>query len=1374
MTAEGKFSFCLSVKKAGQNGVENALTKPQKKRFEDWRLSDQHAWFFVDSVDEAKLDGVSLRDALEHIAVAIDGAELRAHVFISGRHADWEFRKDLESLTSLIPVPKTSDTLGALDPNELVVKAMRREAKEKKRNEERALIALMAPLDRSQVEKYADSKGISNVQEFFKGLDKAKLWNFARRPLDLDWLVRFWKKRGAFSNLEKMLELNLSERLRENDPSRAKSLSVDHTSAMQALERLGAALVLEKLVDIEIPDSGNLDAALAALRLTEILPDISQEHQAQLVNSPVFVPSGVGMARLHNDNEGVVRSYLAARWINRMLSHNCPWSAAYPLLFASIYGVDVVKPSMRETAAWLALWDDRAAQEIIRREPILLMEAGDPASLSLPVRKKALTAVVAEMAGANADQRLNHDGLRRFAWKDMEPTIRELWTSHGASNPVRHLLLQMIGLSELEGLADIAAQSAMDPKNDELTLALASQSLAVVGNRAAKREYVDFVTAQAANLPTSVVWSCIDDFSFHSMSIDDLLHLLPDLLTDEPGGGQDLEYHGPKIASRFVVAQDALRLLALLIKKIPKKPHDIAQDSFDEISPTLSTLLPLAQRILDLSGEDVPTNVIDVSLQLSYYETMFGWHRHEANDLARRLRDTPIRRRKTLWRMVDIYQNFQSSPSVANEPWHLRMAGFDPGIQSTDIAWLMDDAKIRSKGLDRELAIGLAMQHWRGEGKPADVLTQLLTTAGTDAALVAVINNWIDPPAPSAQMLKMEADHKKYLAEQGKRDEKRDASWVKFANDIRSNPSQLLALRAPDVEGVDARLYHVWQLFRNLSYNSTKHSMSDVGLLTPLFGSEAVPFIREAFIGYWRLGSPILRSERPAAERNLGNAMEMIGLVGIAVEAASNPEWIFKLSEAEARRAATYGTLELNRFPVWFNNLCEHVPAVCLEILRRYIGPELATESGENRDALDRISGADAAVVSLVAPDMYLLIESSADLPIKILEPALRIARRGFIDKAKLCALVLGRARDTLDPVQIDAYLACAFAINGDLAADALFEASLHLRAEERSSLAMTLLPKIMGLSWATEHDSIPEFSAATLEKLIVLGFDLVRPENDNKRANGKAYSPDERDEAERARDRMIGRLGDTPGAATFRAFNNLIALPRPPISKVRLAEIALRRARADAEGAPWISSDVYLFETDFQTIPRCPADLQRVAAQRLDDLQHHLIHADFGQGADVAQLPHEVEVQRWMADALQQRQGRSFSLEREPHVADEKEPDIRLTARGSDARMPIEIKVAESWSLRQLEEALTVQLQQRYLRDPNARWGILLLVHQTARTLGWEDTKARGFLSFPQVVTHLQIMAQLIAASDSSGPQMQVCAIDVSAVNKRQSTAEQ
>ena len=166
---------------------------------------------------------------------------------------------------------------------------------------------------------------------------------------------------------------------------------------------------------------------------------------------------------------------------------------------------------------------------------------------------------------------------------------------------------------------------------------------------------------------------------------------------------------------------------------------------------------------------------------------------------------------------------------------------------------------------------------------------------------------------------------------------------------------------------------------------------------------------------------------------------------------------------------------------------------------------------------------------------------------------------------------------------------------------------------------------------------------------------------------------------------------------------------------------------------------------------------------RRLKDMQHDLLHGDFAQGPTLKGLHKEVDVQNWVANGLRLKQGRSFSVEREPHVVDENEPDIRVRAKATDANVAMEIKVAKEWSLKQLDDALEVQLCGRYLRATDGRYGVLLLVHQRARPKGWEDTTTGNYLSFAEVVTRLSARAAEIAGTDHDSPQPEVAVLDVS-----------
>jgi hypothetical protein len=115
--------------------------------------------------------------------------------------------------------------------------------------------------------------------------------------------------------------------------------------------------------------------------------------------------------------------------------------------------------------------------------------------------------------------------------------------------------------------------------------------------------------------------------------------------------------------------------------------------------------------------------------------------------------------------------------------------------------------------------------------------------------------------------------------------------------------------------------------------------------------------------------------------------------------------------------------------------------------------------------------------------------------------------------------------------------------------------------------------------------------------------------------------------------------------------------------------------------------------------------------------MQHDLLHGEFAQGQTLSALKDETAVQNWMADRLRLKQGRSYSVERESHLVDETEPDIRLRSKVTDASLQIEIKIAESWTIEELKAALVNELCGKYLRANDARHGVLLLAHLKTRS---------------------------------------------------------
>jgi hypothetical protein len=409
----------------------------------------------------------------------------------------------------------------------------------------------------------------------------------------------------------------------------------------------------------------------------------------------------------------------------------------------------------------------------------------------------------------------------------------------------------------------------------------------------------------------------------------------------------------------------------------------------------------------------------------------------------------------------------------------------------------------------------------------------------------------------------------------------------------------------------------------------------------------------------------------------------------------------------------------------------------------------------------------DRVIAELMAPVVLDELENRQALPTDVLSYLLDIAKRGYpSEQNRLKHLAISRFNTATDPAISSLYIGAAFSLDGRAATEAVLAKLEQTPVAKQPALVQLVLPHFFGDRRDDEDAPYRNLTLDSLERLVRLAFQTVRIEDDNVHASGVVYSYDNRDKAEEARGAAFGLLVNTPGAATYEAILRLAQISDFLPLKPRLIELAKERAAKDSEADSWKPSEAAVFEQTAETEPQTPRDLQIVALRRLADMQYDLHHDDFQQGGTLAGFPNEVAVQNWVADRMRLKQGRSYSVEREVHVADEKEPDIRLRGKATDASVPAEVKVAESWTLDELEAALQDQLCGKYLRAREGRHGILLLVHQKPRPKGWQDHDG-AMLSFIQVVERLQTLAGAIAASGFDVPQPEIAVLDVSSFNR-------
>ena len=1368
----GEFAFHATVQNVAKEGLLGALDANARARLEEWKNSEATAWFFIDSVDEAKLDHIRFVDALRKIGDGLGKGLPRARLVISGRYTGWEFRADLQRLKELLPIAQHTDA-GHDQPDEVLSKILRndfaRQSKEEK--PEKPLVVLMAPLDREQVRLFAEAQGVQQLDPFMDAVDKDNLWHFAKRPLDLGWLVDYWRRNQRFGRFAEMLEASVKARLQEENPEHGSRDEIGLERGMAALERIAATMVFGRNDRIEIPDTELTLEGSNAFQLRDILPDWPPEQLSMLLSRPAFDPASLGQVRLHNDNEGVVRGFLAARWLLGRLDGNVPRSRIHSLLFADADGTRIVLPSAKETAAWLSAWNDDVARDVIRCDPSLLLTAGDPTSLSTEIRQAALEATFDELAsGVTRYHRLDPDVVRRFADPGIVPALNAGWAKHGGKPEVRRLILNMIDAGRLAGAADLARNAVTGGFADRNTLVLGIRALGAVGDYADHEALAKDVLSNAEAKESTELWEALDVLWPSHLLVEQFLAVVR-VLNRKGDQGEHFGWRGKAMTERLTSRAALKTLVQGLLDMMGSEPDDENEDdesgAGERKKANEKRLRPLLQAASTALLKATPRKVIDplvVDAALRLNGDRSGAYRYEDKDFQPLLHASAERRRIGLWHAVEKLKDHPRLLRMGlTNMWQIDIVGWSSGLREEDIPWLLEDARDGDTPLKRKLALSGLMPLWRDTGKSEELLARIRDGAEKSQEARQYVDWWLIPPELSED----EVEHRKEMAritKKRERDErKRDKSWYEFIDRLKADPEQLQT-PPPDLKpgGADSRLFYIWELLYAATTERTGYAIDSFGPLAGVLGPDVTREATKALTKFWRSHKPTLTSSRPANKRNLGSKLDSMGIAGVSLDAKADPRWAHELTNEEAKIAAQLATLELNGFPHWLSQLIEVWPEEVSEVFVHESMDHLAV-TPDQHGFLDKVAYSDAQVAALVAPKLLKYVAEHPELGGEALKKTFNVIGRSMPKitvRPEMTEIALTRFASTASAEDAALYLGFAMRANPDASIEALTTKLDELSPDDQRVLAEYVLPAVFGDRWIRAGMNPERLPFPVLERLVTIAFRTIRHKDDIEHKG--VYSPGPRDHAEDARSSLFKQLCETPGRETLEALKRIEGDPDLQFPAERLRGLAYDRASADAEHDPWPASEAYELEKTFDSAPRTARDLQLVARSRIAEIDHDLHHHRFSQGKTVKRHPKEEDVQKWLAWELEGAGGRAYSLEREPHVVDEKEPDIRLQSKVTDASLPLEIKVAESWSFKQLEEALTVQLAGRYLRQRDHRHGVLVLVHKQARAEGWEDRNGM-MLSFPQVVERLRELAYRLGAGSDDAAHAEVAVIDVS-----------
>jgi hypothetical protein len=301
LRAAGFHAFFATIEELADHGFEAALEPATVAAYEQWRSGTRDGWFFLDSIDEARLiNRKSFEVALKRFARTLGSSADRARIFISCRVSDWNGtdRDFIERLLPSFERPKDAkeETDPLLDPFfKEDERPHSRVWEEPARKINDLIVIQLVRLSLDQCKTLASQLRIQDVEAFVKGIERNGLEAFPERPGDVIDLAEYWRDFGEFGPFAEMVEHGVQHKLKEPDKYRPDNAVLSPEKAREGADRIAAALTLAKSFTLRAPGYDN-DPGLAAGAIdpAAILDKCTDAERNALLRRGIFAPATYG------------------------------------------------------------------------------------------------------------------------------------------------------------------------------------------------------------------------------------------------------------------------------------------------------------------------------------------------------------------------------------------------------------------------------------------------------------------------------------------------------------------------------------------------------------------------------------------------------------------------------------------------------------------------------------------------------------------------------------------------------------------------------------------------------------------------------------------------------------------------------------------------------------------------------------------------------------------------------------------------------------------------------------------------------------------------------------------------------------------------
>ena len=1353
LRGSGEPAFFIEMAPLATGDLRSLLDDDEEVRLDAWLSSQSDvATFFLDSIDELKLTLGSFEQALKRLKKGIGSQLSRARIVITTRPTAF----DEQLMRRVLPVPPA---LSSEPSGETFAKiAMRDHQTRQVGDKDDAAapdwrtVALM-PLSDAQIVEFARVQGVEDAAVLLDDLKKRNAQEFARRPQDLIELCADWREHKRIRTHRDQVAANVRVKLQPRDdrPEPAE-LSVD--KAIEGASRLALAMLVTRRMTIRHSGASDVIEDEAALDPAIILSDWNMNERKALLERPLFGFASYGRVRFHHRS---VAEYLAAE---RMLrERGMPFRALKRLLFAQTKGKTIVRPSRRPTAGWLALANDGIFETLRDNEPAVLFDEGDPEALSQSQRKQALCAYVKRYGqGGWRGLSAPHIQIHRFASPELADDVIQLWHM-GVENPdVRQTLLYLIEAGHIDDCADIAHGVARDVEASAVERVIAVDAMVAISDPRLK-DITAEVAAADALWPDTVARDVVLRLFPRDLSIEQLCQTLSWMK-------EDLTWQLPRLiatAELDLPGLEALRdgLVELLSAGLcwrKEWPHIVCD------RPHLSgALAATCVHGLDRRKNDGWLHASVLALRLH--------HREYSNDeahkaLQKRLTNlAPDENARLFWAEDSLVQSLRDIV----DPWKrfTEITSHEGPVElraERDLDWIKQALGDMARPTnDRAVLLEAAMQLPPNREQWRDYVSGLKPLVADQPTLIARIDERLKPSKYEKELKRQETKAAGQKKQRERREVKKRANWIQFWREVAERPERAFSS--------DRSWNTAWNLWQTMSHDG-KDSRA-VGwnrrFIEEQFDRETADRLRRTLMNIWREDPPSLPSERPEDERNTYLVRWQLGLAGLYAE-AEDPSWATTLTEEEAKLAARYAPIELNELPLWMAGLVDAYPEAVEAILGNELSWELKREPRAHGSSmlLQEINYAPEPIAKLFLPRLREWLDGDGDViddagDLAGVTDRLRqvigtMLKHGAEDtRAYVLAVARQRLQNNLPEELIFVWLPTLMRVDSDLGVSALED---RIRTVEPGAHSQAV--KLFSVLFDDRHDAInlktPAFTPQLLLKLLRLAYHHIRPVDDAEHKG--AYSPDIRDNAQHARNKIVNALFEAKGEEGWAAKLEMANDPLCAHFKDRILAVAEEHWAQEIDSDVFDEAQAVVLDKAGEEAPVLTNEAMfALMNDRLAELDDLLLR-DTSPREAWAGITDEKVMRREIARELNHAANGLYKVDQEAVTANEKKTDIRLRSVVSDHEAVIELKLAADRSARDLRATIHDQLVTKYMTAETSRSGCLLVT--LAKNRSWMHPDSKTPIDLPELVSLLRDEAERVEEAMGGAVALSVHLLDL------------